>query len=202
MFSTANTFPLCITILNNGDERWWREFLRWKTSPNVFWIRGSRKIVWIPISRDLDLQLLSKFDTRILKNDTRSADAGFYLQVCLKHINISDQRQVTGDGDRVFPQTRRAEDPRGSEDVHRESRRDWWSGSGRHLGNVRKSDWALFLKSSIYFSLLLAVVSGAAAQDRMDRTVLAPWLRFLWDSYRNCLELLRNNAQARNLTFF
>ncbi|CAB3403650.1 unnamed protein product [Caenorhabditis bovis] len=47
--------------------------------------------------------------------------------------------------------------------------------------------------------LLLAVVSGAAAQDRMDRTVLAPWLRFLWDSYRNCLELLRNNAQVEHL---
>uniref|UniRef100_A0A0K0DE96 Eukaryotic translation initiation factor 3 subunit A n=1 Tax=Angiostrongylus cantonensis TaxID=6313 RepID=A0A0K0DE96_ANGCA len=46
-------------------------------------------------------------------------------------------------------------------------------------------------------TLLLSVVSGAAAQDRMDRTVLAPWLRFLWDSYRNCLELLRNNAQVR-----
>uniref|UniRef100_A0A1I7XT73 PCI domain-containing protein n=1 Tax=Heterorhabditis bacteriophora TaxID=37862 RepID=A0A1I7XT73_HETBA len=45
-------------------------------------------------------------------------------------------------------------------------------------------------------TLLLSVVSGAAAQDRMDRTVLAPWLRFLWDSYRNCLELLRNNAQV------
>ncbi|KAL6726627.1 hypothetical protein Aduo_008580 [Ancylostoma duodenale] len=48
-------------------------------------------------------------------------------------------------------------------------------------------------------TLLLSVVSGAAAQDRMDRTVLAPWLRFLWDSYRNCLELLRNNAQETRL---
>ncbi|CAJ0578705.1 unnamed protein product, partial [Mesorhabditis spiculigera] len=47
--------------------------------------------------------------------------------------------------------------------------------------------------------LLLSVVSGAAAQDRMDRTVLAPWLRFLWDSFRNCLELLRNNAQVEHL---
>ncbi|CAJ0941902.1 unnamed protein product, partial [Mesorhabditis belari] len=47
--------------------------------------------------------------------------------------------------------------------------------------------------------LLLSVVSGAAAQDRMDRTVLAPWLRFLWDSFRNCLELLRNNAQVEQL---
>ncbi|GMR42102.1 hypothetical protein PMAYCL1PPCAC_12297 [Pristionchus mayeri] len=48
-------------------------------------------------------------------------------------------------------------------------------------------------------NLLLSVVSGAAAQDRMDRTVLSPWLRFLWDSYRNCLELLRNNAQVEQL---
>lgn len=48
-------------------------------------------------------------------------------------------------------------------------------------------------------TLLLSVVSGAAAQDRMDRTVLAPWLRFLWDSYRNCLELLRNNSQVEQL---
>ncbi|KAI6232584.1 Eukaryotic translation initiation factor 3 subunit A [Aphelenchoides fujianensis] len=40
---------------------------------------------------------------------------------------------------------------------------------------------------------LLQTVSGAAHQDRMDRTVLSPWLRFLWDSYRNCLDMLRNN---------
>ncbi|CAJ0945535.1 unnamed protein product, partial [Mesorhabditis belari] len=44
--------------------------------------------------------------------------------------------------------------------------------------------------------LLMAVVSAAATQDRMDRAVLAPWLRFLWDSFRNCLELLRNNCQV------
>uniref|UniRef100_A0A914XEM4 Eukaryotic translation initiation factor 3 subunit A n=1 Tax=Plectus sambesii TaxID=2011161 RepID=A0A914XEM4_9BILA len=48
-------------------------------------------------------------------------------------------------------------------------------------------------------NLLLSAVSGAAAQDRMDRTMLSPWLRFLWDSYRNCLELLRNNAQVEQL---
>ncbi|CAD5207713.1 unnamed protein product [Bursaphelenchus okinawaensis] len=43
-------------------------------------------------------------------------------------------------------------------------------------------------------NLLLSVVSGAVTQDRMDRTVLSPWLRFLWDSYRNCLDMLRNNV--------
>jgi translation initiation factor 3 subunit A len=48
-------------------------------------------------------------------------------------------------------------------------------------------------------ALLLSVVSGAVSQDRMDRTVLSPWLRFLWDSYRNCLDLLRNNSLVENL---
>ncbi|KAL3087251.1 hypothetical protein niasHT_020514 [Heterodera trifolii] len=48
-------------------------------------------------------------------------------------------------------------------------------------------------------NLLLLSVSGAVAQDRMDRTVLSPWLRFLWDAYRNCLDLLRNNVYVENL---
>ncbi|MFH4979304.1 hypothetical protein AB6A40_006013 [Gnathostoma spinigerum] len=48
-------------------------------------------------------------------------------------------------------------------------------------------------------NLLLSAVSGAAAQDRMDRTVLSPWLRFLWDSYRNCIDLLRNNQVVEQL---
>ncbi|KAI6222798.1 Eukaryotic translation initiation factor 3 subunit A [Aphelenchoides besseyi] len=46
---------------------------------------------------------------------------------------------------------------------------------------------------------LLQTVSGAAHQDRMDRTVLSPWLRFLWDSYRNCLDMLRNNALVEEI---
>ncbi|VDM97595.1 unnamed protein product [Thelazia callipaeda] len=48
-------------------------------------------------------------------------------------------------------------------------------------------------------NLLLSAVSGDAVQDRMDRTVLSPWLRFLWDSYRNCLDLLRNTAVVEQL---
>lgn len=47
--------------------------------------------------------------------------------------------------------------------------------------------------------MLLSVVSGAVQQDRMDRTVLSPWLRFLWDSYRNSLDLLRNNVYVEQL---
>jgi translation initiation factor 3 subunit A len=33
----------------------------------------------------------------------------------------------------------------------------------------------------------------------MDRTVLMPWLRFLWDSYRNCLDMLRNNVLVEEI---
>nr|CAD2136034.1 unnamed protein product [Meloidogyne enterolobii] len=48
-------------------------------------------------------------------------------------------------------------------------------------------------------NLLLSFVSGAVPQDRMDRTVLSPWLRFQWDTYRNCLDLLRNNVYVEQI---
>ncbi|CAK5078379.1 unnamed protein product [Meloidogyne enterolobii] len=48
-------------------------------------------------------------------------------------------------------------------------------------------------------NLLLSVVSGAVPQDRMDRTVLSPWLRFQWDTFRNCLDLLRNNIYVEQI---
>lgn len=48
-------------------------------------------------------------------------------------------------------------------------------------------------------NLLLSFVSGAVPQDRMDRTVLSPWLRFQWDAFRNCLDLLRNNVYVEQI---
>uniref|UniRef100_A0A915IK11 Eukaryotic translation initiation factor 3 subunit 10 n=1 Tax=Romanomermis culicivorax TaxID=13658 RepID=A0A915IK11_ROMCU len=47
--------------------------------------------------------------------------------------------------------------------------------------------------------LLLSVVTGEGSQERADRTILSPWLRFLWEAYRQCLELLRNNIQVETL---
>ncbi|XP_063963477.1 eukaryotic translation initiation factor 3 subunit A-like [Lytechinus pictus] len=48
-------------------------------------------------------------------------------------------------------------------------------------------------------SLLLSAVSGEDAQARSDRVVLIPWVKFLWESYRQCLDLLRNNNRLEKL---
>jgi len=48
-------------------------------------------------------------------------------------------------------------------------------------------------------SLLLAAVTAEDAQDRSDRAILTPWVKFLWESYRQCLDLLRNNNRVEKL---
>ncbi|GFV99046.1 eukaryotic translation initiation factor 3 subunit A [Trichonephila clavipes] len=48
-------------------------------------------------------------------------------------------------------------------------------------------------------NLLLSAVSSEDSQDRTDRVVLTPWVKFLWESYRQCLELLRNNSRVERL---
>ncbi|XP_071827297.1 eukaryotic translation initiation factor 3 subunit A-like [Apostichopus japonicus] len=47
--------------------------------------------------------------------------------------------------------------------------------------------------------LLLSAVSGEDVQARTDRVVLIPWVKFLWESYRQCLDLLRNNNRLEGL---
>lgn len=48
-------------------------------------------------------------------------------------------------------------------------------------------------------SILMSAVCGEDAQDRSDRTILLPWVKFLWESYCQCLELLRVNAHCEAL---
>ena len=44
-------------------------------------------------------------------------------------------------------------------------------------------------------SILLSTVSGEQSKDRTDRAVVTPWLKFLWETYRMVLEILKNNAR-------
>ncbi|WFD37056.1 eukaryotic translation initiation factor 3 subunit A [Malassezia cuniculi] len=44
-------------------------------------------------------------------------------------------------------------------------------------------------------SILLGSVSQDAERDRTDRTLVTPWLKFLWEAYRSALDLIKNNTR-------
>ena len=46
---------------------------------------------------------------------------------------------------------------------------------------------------------MLSYVSGDKSKDRTDRTMVTPWFRFLWETYRNLLDILRHNSRLQTL---
>ena len=48
-------------------------------------------------------------------------------------------------------------------------------------------------------TLLMAGVTSEGAKDRAEREILVPWVRHMWDTFRNVLETLRNNPVLENL---
>ncbi|KAK4748800.1 hypothetical protein SAY87_015386 [Trapa incisa] len=47
--------------------------------------------------------------------------------------------------------------------------------------------------------LMLSYVGGEKGKDRSDREVVTPWFKFLWETYRTVLEILRNNSKLEAL---
>eukprot|EP00512_Aurantiochytrium_limacinum_P004623 CAMPEP_0171496992 /NCGR_PEP_ID=MMETSP0958-20121227/7013_1 /TAXON_ID=87120 /ORGANISM="Aurantiochytrium limacinum, Strain ATCCMYA-1381" /LENGTH=1031 /DNA_ID=CAMNT_0012031163 /DNA_START=207 /DNA_END=3302 /DNA_ORIENTATION=+ len=48
-------------------------------------------------------------------------------------------------------------------------------------------------------SILLESVSSEQSKERTEREVLVPWLRFMWESYRSVLEILRTNHKLSHV---
>ena len=47
--------------------------------------------------------------------------------------------------------------------------------------------------------LMLSFVSGEKGKDRSDKEVVTPWFKFLWETYRTVLEILKNNSKLEAL---
>ncbi|KAG2389052.1 hypothetical protein C9374_014452 [Naegleria lovaniensis] len=56
---------------------------------------------------------------------------------------------------------------------------------------------ALDLENEVPENVLLSDVSGEDLKDRTDREFVTPWMRFLWETYRVVLELLKSTKEPQ-----
>ena len=47
--------------------------------------------------------------------------------------------------------------------------------------------------------LMLSFFSGEKGKERSDRELVTPWFKFLWETYRTVLEIIRNNSKLEAL---
>eukprot|EP01018_Ginkgo_biloba_P033791 Gb_03846 [translate_table: standard] len=47
--------------------------------------------------------------------------------------------------------------------------------------------------------LMMSYVSGEKGKERSDREMAMPWFKFLWETYRTVLDILRNNSKLESL---
>ena len=47
--------------------------------------------------------------------------------------------------------------------------------------------------------LMLRHASGDTTEERNVKAVVTPWLKFLWETYRTILDILRNNSKMETL---
>ncbi|KAL0478807.1 translation initiation factor 3 subunit A [Acrasis kona] len=50
------------------------------------------------------------------------------------------------------------------------------------------------LEDEVSESFLMSEISGEEIKDRSDREIVTPWLKFLWETYRNVLDVLKSYA--------
>ena len=45
-------------------------------------------------------------------------------------------------------------------------------------------------------SIMMSTMTDNGDEERRDRAVVVPWLKFLWETYRTVLDILRTNSNV------